>query len=193
MKLKESALLENISRVLDANGFVLDKCFVGDVIESIVEASSDFLRMVKTKSKVALVHKDIKGNFIVAAVVDYNENPEDGQDNYNYYWTFYPEDIEDATIHDGGEAKVTSLISQRLQETHGLRPRTEHIVIMIEKVLLCLRDYLDQNAKEGEEFQLEDEGYFIATVGVENEKIVKSFLPAGPMKVLIKDDATVEA
>ena len=51
----------------------------------------------------------------------------------------------------------------------------------------------NENAKEGELFELEDEGYFLATVGVEDGIIVKSLLPDGPMKTLIKDDATVEA
>lgn len=193
MKFEESALLENVNRSLDAIGLVLDKCYVKDITEAIFEASSDFLRLTKSKNKTALVYKDMKGNFIVAAVVDYNENPEEGQDNYNYFWTFYQEDIEDAVQYDGNEARVLSLISQRIQESHGLRPATEHIVPMVEKVLSCLSDYLDQNASEEAEFQLEDEGYFIASVGVEEGKVEKSLLPAGPMKVLIKDDATVEA
>lgn len=193
MKLKESALLGNVSRVLEAEGFVLDAPLVPVVYESIVESSSDFLRKVKSKNKTALIYKDMKGNFIIAAVLDYNENPEEGQDNYNYYWTFNQEDIEGANTYDSTEARVQSLLATRISESHGFRPATEHLVVMTEKTLTCLSDYLQENAKEGEEFQLEDEGYFLASVGVEDGVIVKSFLPDGPMKTLIKDDATVEA
>lgn len=193
MKLQESALLGNVSRTLEAEGFILDAPFVPAVLESIIESSSDFLRRVKSKDKTALVYKDIKGNFIVAAVLEYNENPEEGQDNYNYYWTFDAADIEDAKTYDSTEARVQSLFATRISETHSLRPETQHLVIMQEKLLVGLSDYLQENAKEGEEFQLEDEGYFLASVGVENGVIVKSLLPDGPMKTLIKDDATVEA
>ena len=193
MKLKESMLLGNVSQVLKAEMFNLDSELIPDVLEAIIESSSDFLRMVKSKNKTALVYKDMKGNFIVAAVVSYNENTEEGQDNYNYFWTFNEEDVADATVYDSSEARVQSLLATRMQESHGLRPNTNHLVIMTEKILLGLTDYLQENAKEGEEFQLEDEGYFVATVGVEDGVIVKSMLPDGPMKTLIKDDATVEA
>ena len=193
MKLKESMLLTNVSQVLKAEYLNLEAVLVPDVLEAIIESSSDFLRMTKTKGKTALVYKDLKGNFIVAAVVSYNENTEEGQDNYNYFWTFDEEDIADATTYNSTEARVQSLLSTRLYETHGLRTNVSHISTMVEKVLMGLSEYLQDNAKEGEEFQLEDEGYFVASVGVEDGIIVKSLLPDGPMKTLIKDDATVEA
>lgn len=193
VKLKESVLLENVSRVLASEGFYLEARHVPGVLESIIESSSDFLRRIKGKEKFALVYKDMKGNFIIAAVIEYNENPEEGQDNYNYYYTFDEADIKDAILRDSTEAQVQALFIKRMVESHSLRPLQEQVVTMVEKTLKGLSDYLHENAKEGELFELEDEGYFLATVGVEDGIIVKSLLPDGPMKTLIKDDATVEA
>ena len=56
-----------------------------------------------------------------------------------------------------------------------------------------LSDYLSANASPDEEFIISHEGFFTASAVVENGEIVKSLLPDGPMKTLIKDDATVEA
>ncbi len=193
MKLRESMFLENVSQVLSSDGYRLDSNLVADVVEAIVESSSDFLRMTKSKNKTALVYKDLKGNFIVAAVVGYNENEEEGQDNYNYFWTFDEKDIEDANTYNSTEARVQSLFATRLQQTHGLKANNNNIALLVEKILINLVAYLEENARDGEEFTLEDEGYFVATVGIEDGVIVKSFLPDGPMKTLIKDDYTVEA
>ena len=193
MKLRESMFLENVSQVLSSDGYRLDSNLVADVVEAIVESSSDFLRMTKSKNKTALVYKDLKGNFIVAAVVGYNENEEEGQDNYNYFWTFDEKDIEDANTYNSTEARVQSLFATRLQQTHGLKANNNNIALLVEKILINLVAYIEENARDGEEFTLEDEGYFVATVGIEDGVIVKSFLPDGPMKTLIKDDYTVEA
>ena len=191
MKLRESVLLQNVESALTATGFNLPEQYVPEVLEAIVESASDKLRMSKTKGKTALVFKDMKGNFLIAAIVNYHENPEEGQDNYNYYWSFDEGDIAEATVYESTEANYQSFFRQRMQQTHALDPK--HEVIMIEKTLMELIDYMRVNAKEGEEFTLEDDGYFVVTSGVEDDKVVMSFLPDGPMKVLIKDDATVEA
>ena len=51
----------------------------------------------------------------------------------------------------------------------------------------------DANAKDGDEFTVEHEGYFLASSAVEDGVVEKSFLPDGAMKRLIKDDAATEA
>ena len=55
-----------------------------------------------------------------------------------------------------------------------------------------MREFLETNAKEGTEFEIEHEGYFLATSAVEDGIVEKSFLPDGAMKRLIKDDAATE-
>jgi hypothetical protein len=55
-----------------------------------------------------------------------------------------------------------------------------------------MREFLEANAKDGEEFTVEHEGYFLATAAVEDGVVEKSFLPDGAMKRLIKDDAATE-
>jgi hypothetical protein len=52
--------------------------------------------------------------------------------------------------------------------------------------------WLDENAKMDEEVTIEQDGVFQARVGIEAGQKVFSLEPAGEIKMLIKDDASVE-
>lgn len=163
--------------------------------EIVVSGASDFLRITKSKEKkIALVIEDLKSNMIVAAVVEYNKNEEEeGQDNWNYYWTFDKDDLEDAMTYNATQAQVQAEFTKRAASMYkmtfqvpGALPR------MVMLMASTLSDYLDQNAKAGEKLTVEHDGFFVAEAEVEGEKIYKSFLPDGDMKVIIKDDAATE-
>lgn len=160
--------------------------------EAVVAGVSDFLRITKVKDKkIALAFNDIKGNLIVAAVVEYNENEDpDNQDNWNYTWTFDKTDLEDATVYESTQSQVIAVFCKRALTMHRITlNQAQTAATLVNLVASTISDYLDQNAKEGEKVTVEHKGFFMCSVAVEDGVVVKSFIPAGEMKVLIKDDS----
>lgn len=158
-------------------------------------AIGDFLRGVKKKkAKTCLVVSDIAGDFIMAGVVEYNESEDkESQDNWNFYFTFNEEDIKDATNkHVSTETPFKVVLGKRLAENSLKISESEYIDPMV--CMLCnkISSFLDQNAKKDEEVELVLDEIFIATVAIEDDKPVKSLLPGGEVKYLIKDDASTE-
>ena len=131
----------------------------------------------------------------MAAVVEYNDNEDgEGQGNWNYYFTFNPKDIEGKRRYQISSTQVHTIIAKRGYELYRIRFATPNLITEYSVIFATLiREFLEANAKEGEEFTVEHEGYFVATSAVEDGVVEKSFLPDGAMKRLIKDDAATEA
>lgn len=194
--LMESMLIQTTKVAFGQLGaYVDDADIIKTSFEVTFEAASDFLRMVKSKQKTALLFNDIKGNMIAAAVVDYNENEEEGQPNYNYYWTFDKSDVEGEEVkkYESNQEQVKELFLRRCSEGHSYQLSVNYAASLPCTCLSCLSDYLTENAKEEDEFTITHEGFFTASSVVEDGVIVKSLLPGAAMKMLIKDDVTVEA
>ena len=159
-------------------------------------AVSDFLKTAKKKNqKVAVKFVDSAGNFIMAAVVEYNKNEEEGQDNWNYYYTFNEEDIKDVksdNIYDTNSSYLHAGVVNRLLEMSLRINESAYIAPMLTMVARSLSSFLDQNAKPGEDVTVEEDGYFKASVVIEDNEPVKALLPDEEMKKLIKDDAATE-
>jgi hypothetical protein len=195
MKLAESTLIENFIVEAKALGTLLEPTDVVRVIETVVAGTTDFLAMVKTKEDGGvLVFENIKGEMIMAAVVEYNDNADgDGQGNWNYYWTFNPKDIEGKRRYQISATQVHTIIAKRGYELCRIRFATPNLITDYSVLFATLmREFLEANAKDGEEFTVEHDGYFLATAAVEDGVVEKSFLPDGAMKRLIKDDAATE-
>lgn len=197
MKLIESTIPQNFAMSLKGQiGTECDNEEAVKFIEVVVAGASDFLAITKTKdAKTALLIEDLKGNLIAAAVVEYQENEEeDAQGNWNYYWTFDPEDVKDAKTYNVSQAQVQSLFIKRAASMHHMKINNQSTIArMVALVGSVISDYLDQNAKAGEVVEIEHEGFFEAKAQVEGDVVIKSFLPAGEMKTIIKDDAATEA
>lgn len=195
MKFTESTVVENFIVEGKALGTLLVPADVQRTVETLVAGITDFLATVKSKDEPsALVVNDVKGGFIFAGVVEYNDNEDgDGQGNWNYYFTFDVKDLEGKKQYDISQTQVHSVIAKRGYELCRIRFAYPALITEYSVVFgRLLREFLDANAKEGEEFTVEHEGYFMATSAVEDGVVVKSFLPDGAMKRLIKDDAATE-
>lgn len=197
MKLTESKLLQNFTTALRGQlGLEATDDDAANFYEVIFAATSDFLRVTKSKDKkIALLFEDLKGNMLAAAVVEYNvnEGDDEGQDNWNYYWTFDKADVEDATTYSASQQQIQSTFTRRAATMHHMEinvPTT--LARMISLAISILSDYLDENAKAGETFSVEHEGFFVARCEVDGEIVVKAVVPDGAMKVLIKDDEALE-
>lgn len=195
MKLAESTLVENFIVEAKAIGTLLEPTDVTRIVETVVAGTTDFLAMTKSKEQgTALVFENIKGDVIVAAVVEYNDNADgEGQGNWNYYWTFDAKDLEGKRRYQISSTQVHTVIAKRGYELYRIRFATPTLITEYSVIFASLmREFLETNAKDGEEFSVEHEGYFLATSAVEDGVVEKSFLPDGAMKRLIKDDAATE-
>ena len=196
MKFAESTLIENFIVEAKNIGTLLEPTDVLRITETVIAGTTDFLAQVKAKDAgVALTFDNVKGEMIMAAVVEYNDNADgDGQGNWNYYFTFDPKDVEGKRRYQISLTQVHSVIARRGYELCRIRFATPNLITDYSVIFATLmREFLETNAKDGEEFVVEHDGYFLAASTVEDGIVEKSLLPDGAMKRLIKDDAATEA
>ena len=179
------------------NGFV-DPTSAVRMFKSMFIGVTSYLATVKsTKTPVAFTVEDEEGNFIVGAVIEYNEAPEEEDDvlgNWMYYWTFNKSDIpENATVY---EVKNTqshkTIIDAVWQHTSGRFEGTESLIQTFIIGFGSLKDCLLDNAIEGDTYELVYPGVFTAAVAIEDGEKVLSITPDGLVKKMIKDDAALE-
>lgn len=198
MKLVETSIPQNFATEYETVvGPEVDHGDVAPIFRAVIAAASDFLRETKKKNqKVCLTFDDTAGNFIMAAIVEYNKNEEEeGQDNWNYYYTFNKEDIKDVQAsnrYSSNETSYHTKLTKRLFEFKLRCNEASFLAPMISMSLRTLEAFLEQNAKPNEEVTVEEDGYFIASVMVEDNEPVKALVPDSEMKILIKDDAATE-
>lgn len=169
-----------------------DKC-----LYVLVNAVSQCLGAIKsTKNPVAFVFEENNLDFICGAVVEYHENEEDASNpgNWSYIWTFNKEDIPEnarkVTISDSG---MSSYFRGTASQKYGMGFESQESLLDTMRFLLrTISQWLDDNAKEGEENGVQLDGAIIAKCIVENGEILKSIEPIGEIKVLIKGDADIE-
>ena len=179
------------------NGFV-DPTSAVRMFKSMFIGFTSYLATVKsTKTPVAFTVEDEEGNFIVGAVIEYNEAPEEEDDvlgNWMYYWTFNKSDIpENATVY---EVKNTqshkTIIDAVWQHTSGRFEGTESLIQTFIIGFGSLKDCLLDNAIEGDTYELVYPGVFASAVAIEDGVKVLSSTPDGLIKKRIKDDAALE-
>ena len=197
--------LEN-SKLKDLIGLEMEKKYNGFVdptsavrmFKSMFIGVTSYLATVKsTKTPVAFTVEDEEGNFIVGAVIEYNEAPEEEDDvlgNWMYYWTFNKSDIpENATVY---EVKNTqshkTIIDAVWQHTSGRFEGTESLIQTFIIGFGSLKDCLLDNAIEGDTYELVYPGVFTSAVAIEDGEKVLSITPDGLIKKMIKDDAALE-
>ena len=169
-----------------------DKC-----LYVLVNAVSQCLGAIKsTKNPVAVVFEENNLDFICGAVVEYHENEDDSNNpgNWSYVWTFYKDDIpENARKVTISEQGMSSYFRGTASQKYGMGFESQESLLDIMRFLLrTISQWLDDNAKEGEEIGVDLDGVVIFKATVENGEIVKAVEPIGEVKVLIKGDAEIE-
>lgn len=195
MKFTETSVPENFITEAKATGLLLEADDIKRFAELFVAGVSDALAVVKTKdTPTAIVVPNIKGDPVMAAIVEYNDNSDgEGQGNWNYYWTFDPADLDGKKRYDVYDPQMCAVINKRGFEMSRVKFPTSDTCAKFGTIFANLMsDLLQTNAKEKEDFIVEHEGYFMASAAVEDGKVVKSFLPDGAMKRIIKDDEATE-
>ena len=191
----ENALPVEYNRVLSLRGIILEDEIMNDTLKVPVHAFSKYLGIKKNREDngTALVLRDEKGNFMVAGVVKYHApEKEDQAGNWSYEFTFNEEDVKEAHQYLVTDAAFMEVL-QGVATSHNIMIiDMEFALDLMVGFFAAIKNVLDQNVTAAEEFEIESEGFFVATAAVEDDEKVFSIVPSGEMKRLIKDDSTLE-
>ncbi len=194
--LAKNALPEKYNQVLALSGIYLEQDIIEDMMKVPVHAFSKYLGIKKStedENGTALVLRDETGNFVLAGVVKYHKpENEDQAGNWSYEFTFNEEDIKEAHQYLVSDSSFIELFS-RVAINYSLAIKDEkYITDLVYGFFIALKNLLDENVSPTEEFELELEGYFVASSAIEGDEKVFSIVPSGEMKRLIKDDSSLE-
>lgn len=154
------------------------------------------LKSAKSKEKpAAYVFNKIDGTVIAAAIVQFFENSDkDNPGNWSLVWTFDAADIPDGALRITlDDLKSHQYFRSVAGEKYGIRFESPSAMVDCLTVLIAqIKKCLDENAKAGSEFSIEQDGIFQARSTVENGEKVFALEVDGEIKNLIKDDAAIE-
>lgn len=194
---KESTLPTAIVEPLATIGFNINPAADSEALfVSTFTAIANFLSFAKTKEKkTALVVNDVKGNLILGGLVQFHENEDEPNNpgNWSFEFSFDPEDFKDANSFLSTDPRFQRIFSDTLYSLFSARINfPEQIQKMIETTVSSLKDWLELNAKENDEIEIELEGTFVGTTAIENKEKVFSVVPSGELKTIIKSDSQIE-
>ena len=197
-KVEESSIMVNYVKNINEKGVGLvdEKNDTLDIYKGLFTSISDFLGQVKNKKeKMALSINDLKGNLKLAAIVAYHPNEENEElpGNWSYEFTTDANDIEGIQTYQSTDPQFQQVLARVLHKSYSITIKNAiYSQVLIFAAITTLLDWLDVNAKEGEEVSIELEGFFVASVAIENGEKIISIVPDGAMKRLIKDDSALE-
>lgn len=172
------------------DGAHLDKC-----VYTLFVATADLLNKNKSKDKpTSLIFEKMNNVFLAAATVEFipGENGEPG--NWTLSWTFDENDLPANTQKNYFNNVLSfSYFKAASISKWGMNFKTDSNLVII--MLECLEDikhWLDENAKEGEEVSIEFPDICVGRVIVENGVKIFGLEAEGPVKMGIKDDASLE-
>jgi len=195
-KFEETDIPMNFTNKVNAKELSWEPTDTADFYKVVMFAISDFLKRKKTKGQeVGFAIRDINGVFKLGAIVGYEDpSDEDSAGNWTYAFTFNEEDMKTCTVmYDIGDAAFQYVFAYDAQQEQRMKfDSYQQVYGCLIDSAECLYDFLDQNASETAEVELELEGFFIAKVTVENGEKSMSITPDGAMKTLVKGDASTE-
>lgn len=148
-----------------------------------------------SEPRVGFKFKDDKNNFKFGAILNFkapNEDSEEDSGNWYLEFTFYEEDMKDLDKEIDNYSDIyVYAASTAFSELKGRWKSIEWMNQSIVCAIDTLREFLDANASETEEFSIEVDGFFTATVAVENGKKVFGIVPGYHIKQLIKSDSSL--
>ena len=172
------------------DGAHFDKC-----VYTLFVATTELLNKAKSKEKpTSLIFEKLNNVFLAGATVEFisGENGEPG--SWALSWTFDENDLPANTnkIYFN-DVRSFSYFKSASVSKWGMNFKTDSNLVII--MLECLEDiksWLDENAKEGEEVSIEVPDICQARVIIENGIKIFSLEADGPVKMGIKDDASLE-
>ena len=195
--LMDTSIPKAFSDTLLQYSFTLAADHTAKILTTMVNGISDCLGDIKSKEyPVAYVIEETNLDFILGAVVEYHPNEDPSlPGNWSYIWTFDKSDIpENARVVTLKDVDMMSYFRADAAKKYSMGFETQDAFITCNMVLArTISNFLDTNAKEGEELTIVQDGAIQFRCAVEGGHVVKSAEPIGEVKVLIKGDADIEA
>lgn len=197
MKLFETTLPQNYSKGLfEEKNYDLAPEHTDKITYVVFTGTADLLNGAKSKDKAtAFTFDRIDGSVLAAAIVQYFPNEDESKPgNWSLVWTFDQADIPDGALRISiKDPQTHSYFRAIAGDKWGMKFKDPACIItLLTYVLEQIHKWLDENAEEGKEVSVEQEAVFQARVAVENGEKVFALEPAGEIKMLIKDDASIE-
>lgn len=192
MELMKTAVPDLYSKALADKQYIFQAAYADYIPWITFAAVGDILRENKSKEKpAAFVLRDGTGQIIVAAIVEFvpSEDPTKPEGNWRYYWTFDAADVTEGMIICELSNEVNQIpFVTRAGNKYGMEYLPGRIVMMHSFFFDILKEWLAQNAKEGEDTEIEMKNVFSARSTIEDGELVMSIEPMGKMVQLIKGD-----
>lgn len=190
----ETQIPEMYSRGLfDEKGYDLGAAQTDKMASIFFIGVSNALKDVKSKEyPVAFVFDEPNLELNAAAIVRYiPAESEDMPGHWNYVWTFEKEDIpENARILRLKDTEFQVYFRTIAAQKFVIGFKTPAALVECGNFLMKqIKQWLSDNAKDGEETGIILDGIFQARAAVENNEVVRSLEVIGETKALIKDDA----
>lgn len=154
-----------------------------------------YLKTVQTKSieKQAVVIKDNKGLFKMAAIMTYHkseEGEEEDKGNWTLEFTFEEEDIDGIeAIHDNHSEAFFMIANNELFSTmSGRFDSVEYCNNVLCEFITVLINYLKDNALIDNTVEIELPGVFTASVCFEKGELVIGIVPGEIIRQIVKCD-----
>jgi hypothetical protein len=197
MKLFDTVLPEMYSKYLfEEKNTDLSSEFTDMLSDTLFTGTANILASCKSmEHPVAFTFTKLDGSFVAASIVQYFKNEDkDNPGNWSLVWTFDEKDVPESALKiDFNDPQASSYFAGSAGSKYGIRfESTASMINCLLGFLVCLKKYLDENAKEGAEVSVEQDGVFQARVVVENKEKVFALEVDGEIKNLIKDDKAIE-
>ncbi len=169
-----------------------------DLFRTMFSAIADVLKYNQSKDskRIGMTMKDDKGHFKFGAILTFKE-PEAGseEDSGNWYlqFTLNAEDMTDLSVDVDNHSDVfVRCASQEANDIcYGRFRSTEIMYQMFNTAIDTLIQFLDVNATEAEEIDVNLRGIFTASVAIEDGQKIMSIVPGEYIKQKIKNDAAL--
>lgn len=150
----------------------------------------------KSNPRVGFELKDMKGDFKLGAIMAYHApEEEDTEDkgNWTLEFTFNKEDMTDLNVVIDNHSDIFINCASRQAQSimFGRFKLNEYSIQMFVEAIDTLVKFLDTNASDTCEVQVEYRGVFTASVAVENGEKVFSIIPGEIVRQIIKDDKSL--
>lgn len=196
MNILETQLPSMYSQHLHDNMYNMAPQYIDKVADILFSGSASLLSDIKSPERpAALVFYNINKTFVAAGIVEYFENTDESNPgNWSLSWTFNESDLpENVFTVQLSDSKVQPHFTSLAMSKFGMQfINTAAMENLLTDFLIYLKKWLDENAKEGEEVTIEQDGVFVATVAVENGEKVFALSVEGEIKQYIKNDAGIE-
>jgi len=198
IKLMESQIPQNYATgIYNEKGYELGAEHTEKVADILFTGVTNCLAETKKQdTPVAFVFEENNGDFIAAAVAQFIPNEDDATKagSWSYTWTWYKDDVPtNAHLYRCSDISMSIYFRGTGMSKYGMMWKDVASINECTRYLLVqIKNWLDNNAVEGEEVGVYADGIFQASVVVENGEKIFSIVPDGEIKKLIKDDAAIE-